>query len=733
VNGPDAIKDGRMRASRTLPTLTTGVLVGVVMVVFSTSFAAFVFSGDLAVHLPAAIGLVLVGNALVMVVIAAFSSLPGTIAGVHPTTVPIAAAMAAGIATDLPGASQRTFLTVVLTISLATLLAGGFFFVLGSLELGNLVRFVPYPVVGGFLAGTGWLLAKGAIEVLSGVRLSVSDLSELGRSEVAAKWVSGVVFGVLLYLAVRRYRHYLTLPALLLAGAIAFYLCVVVTGHTVGEAESEGWLIGPFPSQEGWEPWAARALGSADWSAVLSQAPGMATLIAVGVLALLLNVSGIELGTGRDADLNRELRSAGIANVAAGAGGGMAGFHGVILTVLAHRTGVSNRFVGVIAGVVSAAALLAGTSTLGMLPRPLLGGLLLFLGLGFLVEWAYDSRRRLPAAEYAIVWVILLIIAAVGLLEGVAAGLLIAAVLFIVDYSHTDVVKHALSGATYQSRVERAPAERDLLRHEGQRLEILRLQGFIFFGSANALLERVRARATSPDQPTLSSLVLDFRAVTGLDSSAVLSFSRIQRLGKADGFPIVLTGLSSSIRRSLERGGIAGQDGSWQVFADMDRGVQWCEDRCLEAHRDAAQGHQPDLTEVLDDQLDAAVLMPYLERKELPARACVVRQGEAADDVFFVESGRLTATLAVEGTEPVQLRVMGPGTVVGEVALYNGAARTASVFTDTPCVVFRLSRYALVDMERRDPHLASALHALFAHRLAERLTDLTETVKILRD
>lgn len=96
---------------------------------------------------------------------------------------------------------------------------------------------------------------------------------------------------------------------------------------------------------------------------------------------------------------------------------------------------------------------------------------------------------------------------------------------------------------------------------------------------------------------------------------------------------------------------------------------------------------------MLDDQLDTAVLMPYLERKELPAKACVVGQGEAADDVFFLESGRLTASLATEGTEPVQLRVMGPGTVVGEVALYNRVARTASVFTDTPsCTGCRVTR-----------------------------------------
>ena len=718
-----------------ISTLTTGVLVGVVMVVFSASFAAFVFSGDLAVHLPAAIGLVLLGNAVVMVVIATFSSLPGTVAGIHPTTVPIAAAMAAAIAMDLPGPQERTFLTVVLTISLATLIAGGFFFVLGSLELGNLVRFVPYPVVGGFLAGTGWLLAKGAMEVLSGMRLTVSDLSALGHLEVAAKWISGVAFGVLLYVAVRRYRHYLTLPAILLGGLISFYLCVLATGHTVADAESAGWLIGPFPSEGGWEPWAARALGSADWSAVLGQAMGAATLLAVAVLALLLNVSGIELSTNRDADLNRELRCAGIANVAAGAAGGMAGFHGVILTVLAHRTGVSSRWVGVVAGAVSGAALLSGASVLGMLPRPLLGGLLLFLGLAFLVEWAYDSRRRLSRAEYAIVWVILLVIAVLGLLEGFAAGLLIAAALFVVDYSRTDMVKHALSGASYQSRVERAPEERALLRGQGERLQILRLQGFIFFGTANALFERVRTRTAATGRPPLGSLILDFRGVTGLDSSAVMSFSRIHRLGKLHGFPVVLTGLPAEVRRGLARGGLVGEDGTLQDFADLDGGVQWCEDRLLETDSGRTRGEQApavELRQVLGDQLDGALLMPYLERLELPAGACVMRQGEDTADVFFVESGRLTATLHSDGAEPVQLRVMGPGTVVGEVSLYHETTRTASVITDTPCIVYRLSRRALADMEGRHPHLAAGLHALFAHRLAERLADVTETVKVLR-
>jgi SulP family sulfate permease len=713
--------------------LTTGVLIGILLVVFSTSMAALVF-GDLHAHLSTAIGLVLFGNAVVMVVVAAFSSLPGTVAGVHPTTAPIAAAIAAAIATELPGGHEHTFLTVVLAIALATTITGAFFLLLGWLELGDLVRFVPYPVVGGFLAGAGWLLVVGAVDVLSGVRLSVSDLSELGHTDVAAKCISGVAFGLLLYLAVRRYPHHLTLPVMVLGGVIVFYACVVVSGHSIDDAESAGWLIGPFPGQSGWEPWAARAVTSADWAEVVGQALPMATLVAVAVVALLLNVSGIELSTNQDADLNRELRSTGIANVAAGFGGGLPGFHGVTLTVLAHRTGVSNPLVGVIGGVVSAVVLVTDVSVLGILPRSLLGGLVFFLGLAFLVEWLYDSRRRLPAAEYAIVWAILLITAVLGFLQGVAAGLLIAVVLFVVDYSRTDVVKHALSGATYQSRVERSPSERDRLRRLGEGLEILRLQGFIFFGTANALLERVRTQAAARDRPRLSFLVMDFRRVTGLDSSALSSFSRIHRLGRAEGFPLVLTGLASSLRSRFASVGLDRRDETLQVHADLDGGVQWCEDRWLETQGAATAGEQSaELAQLLSGRLDPAALMPYLDPLELPAGTRVIQEGEDPHDVFFVESGRLTATLDLDGAPPVQLRAMGPGTVVGEVALYHGTRRTASVTTDSPCTVYRLSRQALTKMERLDPRLASAVHALFAHRLAERLADVTEAMKVLRD
>jgi len=135
------------------PALTAGGVAGVLEVVLATSLAALVFSGELAQHRGAGIGLALLGGAVVMLVIAGFSSLPFSVGSVQDTTATIIALLAARIAGDVP--REDAFLTVVLAITVATIVAGLFFFSLGTLRLGDLVRFVPYPVIGGFRPGPG--------------------------------------------------------------------------------------------------------------------------------------------------------------------------------------------------------------------------------------------------------------------------------------------------------------------------------------------------------------------------------------------------------------------------------------------------------------------------------------------------------------------------------------------------------------------------------------------------
>jgi SulP family sulfate permease len=721
---------------RLVPTLTFGLVLGALQVVLAISLAALIFGGPLSAHLEAGIGLGLLSAVVVSVVVAFRSSLPSAIGTVQDSTAAVLALIAAGIAAQVPAPGEERFLTVVVAIGLTTAAAGVFLVALGLLRLGNLIRFMPYPVVGGFLAGTGWLLAKGAIGVLGGIPVSLSTLDDLVAGEAVKKWLPGMAFALILLMLVRRWQHFLLIPLALSAGLALFYVVAVAAGSSVSELKAEGWLLGPFPGTGFWEPWAVEGLERADWSAILDQTPNMATVVLVGAVALLLNTSGIELAVDRELDLNRELRASGGANVAAGLGGGMVGFPALSLTVLAHRSG-AGRLVGITAGLVCALVLALGGSFLSLFPRIVIGGLLLFLGFAFLVEWIYDAWSKLPRADYAVVVLILVVIGVFGFLPGVAVGLVVAVALFVIDYSRTEVVKHAFTGGSYRSRVDRNPRQLDVLRAHGDEVFILELQGFLFFGTANSLFERIRDRALGVGESPLSFVVLDFRRVTGLDSSAVLAFIKVHRLAEGQGFTLLVTGLSDRVRGQLERGGFSGAAlRGPNLFSDIDRAVQWCEDRLLDREASLQEGRQP-LRTLLRDGLGLFVdidrLLPYLEKLELPAGHELIRQGELSSDVYFLESGRLTALLNRATGDRVRLRTMAPGTVVGEVTMYLGTVRSASVVTEEPSRLYRLTAEALEAMERDDPELAGALHRALARLLSQRLTDVLRTMEALLD
>src|SRR5205823_11127390 len=109
-----------------------------------------------------------------------------------------------------------------------------------------------------------------------------------------------------------------------------------------------------------WPPISVGDLASVDWAHVLMGVSAFPALITVTVMALLMNATSIELATGADIDLDRELRSVGFQNLLSGLGGGLPGFTGLSLTLLAARLGAANRMVGILVALLAAAALFLG-------------------------------------------------------------------------------------------------------------------------------------------------------------------------------------------------------------------------------------------------------------------------------------------------------------------------------------------------------------------------------------
>jgi SulP family sulfate permease len=517
-----------------------------------------------------------------------------------------------------------------------------------------------------------------------------------------------------------------------------FYAGLWLTGTSVAEAGARGLLLGPFPQGALWPPLTLAALSLVNWPVILGQLDKVATILIISVVALLLNASGLELAVRQDMDLNRELQSVGIANLFAGLGGGPAGYHLLGDTVLVYKMGARGRLAGVFAAALCGITLFFGASVLSLFPKPVLGGLLLFLGLSFLVEWVYDAWFKLPRIDYFLVLLILVIVGAVGFLEGVAAGVVIAVVLFVVKYSRINVVKHTLSGANFRSTVDRPIAHRQLLREKGEQLYILQLQGFVFFGTAHNLLNQIRQRVKDPNSPRLRFVVLDFRRVSGFDASAVSSFVRMKQLAETHNLRLVFTHLSSDMQHQLEKGGlVAGRDETLQVLPTLDYGVEWCEDQILGAEgtslTEAQDTLQIQLERVFPRSADVDRFMSYLEKKEVGDGYCLVRQGDPSDDLYFIESGSATAQFELEDGRSVRLRTMRSGTVVGEVGLYLGNVRTASVVTLQPSTLYRLSASAMKQMEEQAPEVAADLHRLIARLMAARLAENNDTLAAMMD
>ena len=706
--------------------ITAGAVIGLVEVVLAVSFAALVFGGYLEEFLPDGIGLYLLAASLTLGILAWRGGSRGVVGSVQDAAAAVLAIVATNAALQTFGSSNRAFLTVVAATVVVTLLTSLTFLVLGTFRLGNFVRFIPYPVVAGFLAGTGWLLMTGGIRVAAGIDLQLRKIGEFADTFFLARWLPAFIFGVGLLIATRVVKRPLVIPVVLAIGIGLFAMGMLVTGSSIESAKDGYWLLGPFDSTE-LRAWSRLAVTGADWSAVLGQTPGIVTAVFVAVIACLFNVGGVELLLHTDLDSNEELRDAGWVNAASGLIGGIPGYHALSLTSLAQQMGADGRAAGLVAAIVPLGAVVFGVAAIGLIPRMIVAGMLVFLGLSFMATSLVDVRRSLPVGEYLIVVAILATIATKGLLAGLVVGLVLAVVLFTVNYGRTELVHEVAFGATYHSNVHRPPGERVALEGFADRVQILRVNGFVFFGTSSGLLERIRRRV---EGSPLRFLLVDLRRVTGMDASAVLSFRKVAQLAEASGFELVFAGVPDRVEGQLRRGGVVAAEGIVRFEPDLDRALQWSEDRLLEdaAPGGAAAGGSSDGLAGLPPRLES-----YLERRSLPEGTVLIRQGDPPDDMFLLESGRLRVELTTpEGTR-MRLSTVRRGVVVGEIALYTGVPRTADVVAETPSVVLRLSRASIERLEAEEPETAAALHRWLATTLAERLTDSQRAFSALLD
>ena len=701
-----------LASAKAVAALSAGFTSGLGLLVAQVAFGSFIFSGPLASYSSQGVGLVLFGNFATCLVIALAGGYRGAIAGLSPALVIVMATI--GFSMDAAG--HALFVTTVCALVISAVATGACCLLVGRFRVANLVRFIPFPVAGGFVAGIGGAVCLAAMSLM-GAKPDWRTLPALLEPAVLWRWSPGAVYGIALYLAMKRWRNPLILPVSVALAVGSYHLALDALGISGDAARAAGLLLTSTADGGLWPAVLPADLAHVEWRALGGQVPHMLTVVLVAFICVVLNVAGLELAADQELDWDREFRVTGAASMISGLGGGTVATIVVPASLRSKLFGAATRLTGVIAAVVIGAALFLGDGMLELVPASLVGGILVFAGLGMLDEGLVRSRRRLPWSEYGIIVLIFVAITAFGLLEGVGVGMVATLVFFAARLSRVDPVEAHFTGSDRHSNKARPVPDRAILLEEGGRLHGYQLCGYLFFGSVCPLSDHLKASLSGASRP--QCLLLDFAAVSGFDFSAVNVLCRFLQAAHAARVRVVLSAASEALANGIEHNLPPPLYADLPMEPNLDRGLERCEEIVIatwrtdaseaEGRRAALLEHAAgDLDRYLERQIDFESLVDRLQRWTDPRRydagAALKGPGAPSKGLQLLTSGRASGYDAADA----RLNQYRAGDAVWPSGTLH--ERAASVIADERCHTIHLTPDARVRLEQHDQQLALKLY-----------------------
>ena len=728
-----------LRGPVVVPSITAGLVAGVLTVTFMFSYSAVIFTGELSGYVPRATGQLLFGGVVIALVIGLFSELRGVVALPQDNPTAIIAVMIATLS-QLPGSAlspDMLFAQAVVIMVVSTALSGVIFYLVGRWRLAAFIQLIPYPVIAGFLAATGWLLFKGSFSVMADQTFDFTELRALG--EVMHLWLPGAAFALITLFVSLKYSNVFIMPGLIIGAVALFHMTLFLIGASSQEAIDGGWLLQPFGDGALWQPVPLSTFLAADWTLFVTEFTGLATVLSIALISVLLNLTALESAFNRDIDVHREMRLAGIANLLAAPGGSLVGYHYVSLSTLGRRMRGDSRLVGVVVAVFCLLTMTVGAGALSVFPKFVLGGLVMFIGLGFLYDWVVKSWSSLARGDIAIIFAILFVVEFVGFLEGVAIGVAAAVALFVVSYSKIKVVRLAMDGSDFSSNLDRPDDHRKALASEGQKILYLKLHGFIFFASSIKLYEEL-VGALLREEGAPEFVILDFQQVSGLDTSAVHGLVKIKKKALEVGTQLALAHVSEEIDRQLHEEKFLDGDAVIEpIFKDADSALEWCEDFLLRtAGFDPSPKALPiedQLNQVFKTKINVHKFLGYLDTIEFSEGDVVSEPGNEQRMLYFIEQGTISVYLAELDGENHRIRSAGSGAMVGVARFFRqrNVGTLALSIADSNGTAHVLTDVAFDRMKSHDPDLALKFQTYALEYVSERLANNLRTLSsILR-
>lgn len=207
------------------------------------------------------------------------------------------------------------------------------------------------------------------------------------------------------------------------------------------------------------------------------------------------------------------------------------------------------------------------------------------MGIELLEEALWQTWGKVQRLEYLTILVIVVTMGVWDFVVGIFIGIILAALNFVVQTSRRTAIRATYSGEIANSTVRRAPLQHRFLKEAGQQIFLIKLSGFLFFGTIVGVENRIRALLEDEafEERPLRFLILDMTSINGIDYSAAEAFTRINRLLQKRGVVLCVSGidLQGDIGRAFAGVGLFEDDLDVRRFPGLNEALESCENELL--------------------------------------------------------------------------------------------------------------------------------------------------------
>ena len=630
-------------------------------------------------------------------------------------------------------------------ITMTGFLAGLLQVVVGKFGGGKFIKYIPYPVITGYLSGLSVLVLIGQLPKLMGLPRGAHLLDGL-LTVSTWKW-ENICIGLvtILFMALSR-RYMKKLPAVIvgLVAGIVVYWGFAIAEPGLRTLNNNPYVLGEISAS----PSAIIANISHRWSlfpllniealkTILVPAMTIMLLLSINTLNTCIILDGI---TYAHHNPKKELMVQGVGNIAASLFCGIPAAGILTSSVENIRSGGKTPASVIFVGITTLIVVLLFGNYVAWIPLPALAGILIMVAVS-LIDFTIFSmlKHRSTVFDFIVILTVVVAAAELDLIKAAGVGIVMTILLFLKEQMGASVIRRKLMGHEVFSKKVRREHEREVLEDKGKLTVIIQLHGQLFFGTTDQLFSKLE-----PYFAECKFIVLDMHRIQSVDLTAANMLKKILvRVADKEGY-LILSSIPETLstgqnpKKYLQDFGLL-KHPNIKIFDDLDTTLTWIEDKILLDE----QVHSFDVHELLNLQeleffsgfsnslLDTISIC--LEERDYGPGDPIFSSGAKSDEIYFVRKGNVKIVLPLNEGKTFHLQTICTGGIFGEMAFIDTVTRSADALSVDKTHLYVLSREKFNNVTSVYPELAGIFFERLSLIIANRLRQANKELKVFQE